>query len=104
MPNLNPAPLALDPSADDLRPVAVLCQRLTGRRPSPATIWRWCSRGTRRAGRLPAVRVFGTWHSTSEALMAWLQNDSQQPSPAADDPAERSEATTRRLRAAGLIS
>ena len=42
------------------------------RRPHPGSAWRICSRGTVRAGRLPALHVQG-WHSTKDALAAWLE-------------------------------
>lgn len=73
MPTLE-TPLSLE--SDDLRPVAQLMHDLTGRRPSTATVWRWCSRGTSRAGVLPSVTVFGIRHTTREALVAWLRRGS----------------------------
>ena len=92
------ASLALDPDTDDLRPVAQLMGDLTGRRPSPATIWRWCRRGTSRAGRLPGLTVYGQWHTTREALVDWLRRGSELPTPPTDDAGgERPEATRRRL-------
>lgn len=96
------APLQLDPQTDDLRSVAALMADLTGRRPSPPTVWRWCVRGTRRAGKLPALRVYGSWSTTRKALVEWLQRESERP--AADAAAKRDPATERRLRAAGLLS
>ncbi|MEX0784683.1 MAG: DUF1580 domain-containing protein [Dehalococcoidia bacterium] len=96
-----PAPIDLDTA--EIRPVAQLAADLTGRRPSPATIWRWCRRGTRRAGRLPAVVAFGTWHTTAEAYRAWIQRGSEPTPPQDDAAAERSPATERRLRKAGLL-
>lgn len=63
---------ALDLDGGELRPVSLLARDLTGRRPSSATISRWCGDGTRSRGRLPALHVFGCWHTTREALQAWL--------------------------------
>lgn len=80
------------------------CIKAALRRPSPASIWRWCRRGTSRAGKLPALTIYGQWHSTREALLDWLRRGSERPDPPADDvPAERSEATTRLLMKHGLL-
>lgn len=57
--------------AGPLRPVSEIAMQATGRRPAPATTWRWCKLGTRR-GVLPAVRVYGSWHTTAAAFRAWL--------------------------------
>lgn len=95
--------LSLDPDADDLRPVSQLMHDLTGRRPSPATLWRWCSRGTSRAGVLPSLTVFGTRHTTREALVEWLRRGSEVAPVAAPESDARDQATDRRLRSAGLL-
>jgi len=97
-----PAPLDLS-EHDDLRPVSLLARELTGRRPSPATIWRWCVKGTARAGRLPALTVFGSWHSTREALVEWLRRGSERSAVPNDPPADRPASTERRLKEAGLL-
>ena len=94
--------LSLDPDTDDLRPVAQLMADLTGRRPSPATVWRWCSRGTGRAGVLPSLVIYGTRHTTREALLEWLRRESA-PADADDSTAERDASVDRKLRAAGLL-
>ena len=94
--------LEIDIETDDVRPVAELMKQLTGRRPSPPTVWRWCERGTKRQGVLPSVSIFGSRHTTREALQEWLSRGSG-PTPPSPEPAERSEATSRRLKAAGLL-
>lgn len=99
-------PLTLDPETDDLRPVAVLVADLTGRRPSPPTVWRWCVRGTRRAGKLPALRVFGSWNTTRQALLTWLQAESSRKSEESlgdREEGERTGETRQRLQEAGLL-
>ena len=57
----------LHPGVGDLVPVSRLFENLGLRRPHPSSIWRICARGNARAGRLPALRVLGAWHSTEEA-------------------------------------
>jgi len=98
------APLTLDPDAGDLRPVAELLTSLTGRRPSPPTVWRWCVKGTRRAGKLPAVKLFNQWHSNRKALLQWLAADSERPDvPTDDEPGPRDTELEKQLQTAGLI-
>lgn len=96
-------PLTIDPETDDLRPVASLAESLTGRKPAPATVWRWCQKGKRHSGKLPALRVFGTWHTTRAALLTWLCADSTQVDETPTESSDRSESTSRRLAEAGLI-
>jgi hypothetical protein len=104
MPSQSTPTLSIDPKSDDLRPVAELVKQLTGRRPSPASVWRWTQKGTRRAGKLPAIRVFGQQHTTREALLQWLQTDNVQSASTADDcSSERSPETESRLKDAGLL-
>ena len=105
MPSIKFSPLTVDPKTDDLKPVVELLKDLTGRRPSPATIWRWCSKGTKRGGRLPAFKVLGTWHSTRAALLQWLAAESDRTdSHAVDRPSGRDPSTKKRLTKAGLIN
>jgi hypothetical protein len=63
----------LHPGDGPLKPVPNLYEALGLRRPHPGSVWRICSRGTVRAGRLPALHVQGGWHSTKDALAAWLE-------------------------------
>lgn len=79
-----------------LEPVSLLARRLSGRRPSPATVWRWVTRGTA-AGVLPTVRMYGAPHTTEAAMRAWLRGEfapAAAPAVCADDDT---------LRAAGLL-
>jgi hypothetical protein len=57
---------------DDLRPVTLVAERRTGKRPSPSTIYRWVRRGTR-GGRLEAVHVHGAWHTTDAAFTDFIR-------------------------------
>lgn len=95
--------ITLDPD-DGLRPVADLLEGITGRRPHPAMIWRARNKGTR-AGRLPAIKIYGAWHTTRPALMEWLRRGSEvAPLDGGDDHEPHcDEATDRRLQAAGLL-
>lgn len=63
----------LHPGDGALKPVTKLFEGRGLKRPHPSTIWRICVRGTSRAGRLPALRILGAWHSTAEALAGWLE-------------------------------
>lgn len=56
-----------------LEPVAVVAERVTGSRPSPPTIYRWCRKGL--AGgkvRLSSVLHGGCWRTTDAAFREFL--------------------------------
>lgn len=94
----------INSNSDGLRPVVSLVEELTGRRPSPSSVWRWCAKGTKRAGKLPALRVLNTWHTTSEALLGWLATESTAPGQTdGHQSSSRSVETEERLRTAGLL-
>lgn len=70
-----------------LEPVSLLARRLSGRRPSPATVWRWVAKGTAQ-GVLPSVKLYGAPHCTEAAFRAWLRGEfapAAAPEIAADD-------------------
>lgn len=91
-------------SGGKLAPIADEFEALTGKRPSPATIWRITTKGNGRAGVLPSLVVLGQRMTVRQALVDWLQRGSEPAHAAdADDSGERDEATDRRLRAAGLL-
>ena len=92
----------IDLIQDELKPVGQLTKDRLGRRVSPATGWRWRTKGVRGV-KLPMVLDFGQWCSTEAALTEFLRASSEAGMPAADPPAERDEATTQRLRKAGLL-
>jgi hypothetical protein len=79
-----------------LQPVRSLALRLSGRRPSPATVWRWTTKGTRN-GILPTVRLYGAPHTTETAFRAWLRGEFAPINPADIDASDEA------LRAAGLL-
>lgn len=83
-------------------PVANLTERRLGRRASPPTLWRWRTKGVRGV-RLPMVLVFGQWCTTDAVLTEFLRATSEAGMSAPEPPTERSAATERRLRAAGLL-
>ena len=93
------ATISLD---DELTPVATEAKRRTGKRPSPATVWRWCRRGCRGV-RLEALNVFGQWHTTKEAFAAFIKGQTAAALESDDSPAERSPATAEALRKAGVL-
>lgn len=88
--------------AGHLDHVGAVARARTGKRPSPATIWRWCRRGV--AGgrvRLAAVYHSGYWQTTAEAFDAFLaaQTEAALARPGDDLPT----ASDDDLRAAGLL-
>jgi hypothetical protein len=97
----------IDLENDTLLPVQEHCRRRLGKRVAPATIWRWIRKGAQ-GSRLEAVRIAGTWHTTSRAFAAFLLSRSSDVIASPDD--SGAERETRRsaemeqwLRAAGLL-
>lgn len=90
---------------DDLIPVGVIAQQRLGKRPSPATQWRWHLKGVNGA-KLEVVKSGGCWMTTRAAFAEFLRQQTAncQAAPLGTDaPAERSAATTKKLAAAGLL-
>lgn len=91
---------------DTLTSVRTLARQRLGKNIAPSTIWRWVRKGSRGC-RLEAVQVLGTWHSTPPAFAAFITGQTaaaygtDAPTTA---PAERTAATQKKLRAAGLLS
>ena len=56
---------------DELLPVPVIFERITGSRPHPTTVVRWCKRGVSGVV-LPSLIANGRRCSTMEAGHAWL--------------------------------
>jgi len=95
----------IDPEVDDLRPVNDFVKARFGKRISPATSWRWRLKGVNGA-KLSCVRFGGCWCTTAAAFADFIraQTANCQPAPLGTDaPTERSEATKRKLAAAGLL-
>ncbi|HWL11124.1 MAG TPA: helix-turn-helix domain-containing protein [Planctomicrobium sp.] len=83
-----------------LEPVNRLCERLLGKRLSPATVWRWIKRGLK-GGKLEAVSVQGKWYCTAEALADFLNRQTEANLHTAEP--TQAEASDEQLRAAGLL-
>ncbi len=95
----------INPEVDDLRPVNDFVLARFGKRISPATAWRWRLRGVNGA-KLEVVKFGGCWCTTAAAFALFVRQQTAncQPAPIGSDaPAERSAATTKKLRAAGLL-
>jgi hypothetical protein len=97
----------IDLERDELQPVSVICQRLTSKRAAPQKVWRWTRRGCRGV-KLEAVLLNGVWQTTPAAFAEFIRGQTDAALAAGvgdsdDAPGERSEATTRRLKAAGLL-
>ena len=84
--------------------VAVIAERKTGLRPSPATVWRWVKKGVRGSIRLKAVNHSGSWMTTSFAFDEFLHAQTAIALSSNDVSTEsESERSDDRLRAAGLL-
>ncbi len=96
---------AINIETDALIPLGELAKQRLGKRPSPATLWRWRLRGVNGA-RLAVVKSGGCWMTTAAAFAEFLraQTANCQPAPLDTDvPTERSAATAKKLAAAGLL-
>jgi len=85
-------------TATDLRPVSLIARNLTGKRPSPSTVWRWVKRGNR-GGKLDAVMIGGSWHTTPGAFAAFVSRQTA----AAFTETSSVDASDATLAAAGLL-
>ncbi|MCX7421343.1 MAG: DUF1580 domain-containing protein [Planctomycetia bacterium] len=97
--------MSINIETDELIPLGILATQRLGKRPSPATLWRWRLHGVNGA-RLAVVKSGGCWMTTAAAFAEFLraQTANCSPAPLADDaPAERSAATQKKLAAAGLL-
>ncbi|MFV1969065.1 MAG: DUF1580 domain-containing protein [Pirellulaceae bacterium] len=95
----------IDLENDELLTLAQACHLLP-RRPSPATLWRWRTKGVAVKGqriRLECVRAGGTWCTTKQAFADFLRRQTDAADPAEPKPSTRSESTERRLAEAGLL-
>jgi hypothetical protein len=92
-------------TTESLRPLIGLLESKLGKRPSPATVWRWTAKGVRvgdRRVKLEAVRVGQSLFSTSEAVERFIERQNES-APSDEQPVERSDVTRRRLKEAGLL-
>ncbi|MFM9962877.1 MAG: DUF1580 domain-containing protein [Planctomycetaceae bacterium] len=97
--------MSINLETDELIPLAVVATRRLGKRPSPATLWRWLNKGVNGA-RPSVVKSGGCWMTTRTAFAEFLREQTANcsPAPMGDDaPAERSAATAAKLKAAGLL-
>lgn len=86
-----------------LRPINSVVEEVIGRRISPASSWRWRTKGVRGV-RLACYFVAGQWCTTADALREFIHRSSEAGMP--PDSAsveERDTVTARRLEAAGLL-
>jgi hypothetical protein len=91
------------PTAENLRPLRKLLAEQLGCRPSPATLWRWTTKGIRVGPsrvKLEAVRVGRQLYASPEAVARFIEAQNRERIPAKGT----SEADIdERLRAAGLL-
>ncbi len=80
-----------------LQPIRKVAQRLTGRRPAPATVWRWLRKGVRGV-KLDGVLLGGTWLCTEDDFRRFLDEQT-----AAALAPSRDAVTDEQLQAEGLI-
>ncbi|HWL11122.1 MAG TPA: DUF1580 domain-containing protein [Planctomicrobium sp.] len=82
--------------------VSVIAKRRTGKRPSPATVWRWCRKGVRGGSvKLAAVFHGGCWQTTSEAFDQFLADQTAAALGERDEPEQTDSDAA--LIAAGLL-
>lgn len=62
-------------AAESLLPVVQVAERLTGRRPSPSTIWRWVRKGVIGGVKLNATRYLGRWHCKPSDFQSFLERE-----------------------------
>ncbi len=91
-------------TASELQLLILLLTNTLGHRPSPATIWRWKTKGVKVGDervKLKAIRCGGKLYGTPEDVDEFIRAQNPQPVEADDD--ARAEATQNQLEAAGLI-
>ena len=93
-------------TTDQLQPLLPLLARMIGHRPSPATVWRWTTHGIKAGDRrvkLRATKIGGKLHATPDDIQRFIREQNPPTPDEADEQAERSPETERRLAAAGLL-
>ena len=96
---------AINIETDELVPLGELARQRLGKRPSPATLWRWRLHGVNGA-KLAVVKSGGCWMTTPAAFGEFLRLQTANSQPQTldtDAPTERSAATKAKLKAAGLV-
>ena len=79
--------------------VAHVAKSKTGKKPSPATVWRWCKKGMRGGKiKLKAIYHSGYWQTTPEAFDEFLQRQTDYALAKPKD-----DATDAELEAVGLL-
>lgn len=82
--------------------VSVIAKRRTGKRPSPATVWRWCRKGVRHGSiKLQSVFHGGCWQTTDAAFDQFIAD--QTAAALGENCPEADDASDDDLRAAGLL-
>lgn len=95
----------IDLQNDALIPVQQICKDRMGKRMSPATLWRWRTKGCDGV-KLEAVKVGCTWFTTAAAFATFIQRQTEAATTAKHGPFEpqpRSDAMASRLRETGLL-
>lgn len=75
----------------ELEPITTIAQRITGKRPSRPTIWRWLRKGVAGGVKLPARFAMNVWMTTEAAYRDFLDRRSEamlatsEASPVSDD-------------------
>lgn len=82
--------------------VSVIAKRRTGKRPSPATVWRWCRKGVRHGSiKLKSVFHSGCWQTTEAAFEQFLVE--QTAAALGENEPEQRDVSDQELIAAGLL-
>jgi hypothetical protein len=87
----------------ELAPIVSIAKARTGRRPSPATVWRWVRKGVCGGQvRLQAVYHSGKWLTTPDAFDQFIQ-DQTATALASSEPEKPEDTSDADLIAAGLL-
>lgn len=90
--------------AEQLQPLLPLLGKILGKRPAPATAWRWTNHGVKVGDdriKLRALRIGGRLYASTEDVQAFIA--AQNPPDENEPSDQRSPATERRLQEAGLL-
>ena len=87
-----------------LSPVSKVVETRTGKRPTPAAIWRWCRKGLRGGTiKLEAIHNSGTWMTTPAAYDDFLRRQTEAALAESGDAPEIPDVSDDDLRAEGLL-
>ncbi len=93
-------------TAESLQPLLPLLAQMLGKRPSPATLWRWHKVGIKVGDdrvRLEAKRVGGQLYGSVEAVERFIQAQNPPIADSTEESEDRSPDMEQKLQAAGML-